>query len=430
MSDIAIRVEGLGKQYRIGTLQRTAGRHHYGSLRESIGDALATPFRHLRTRLRSAPKPNLETDTIIWALKDVSLEIKRGEVVGIIGRNGAGKSTLLKILSRITEPTRGVIDIFGRVSSLLEVGTGFHPELTGRDNVYLNGSILGMKKAEIDRRFDEIVAFSGVEKFLDTPVKRYSSGMQVRLAFAVAAHLAPEILLVDEVLAVGDAGFRNKCMGKMGEVARGGRTILLVSHDMAAIESLCTKAILIRDGEVALFAQTREVIDDYLRAVSECVTDVDLTNHPRRVSGSKVVSRRFRILDEDGRLLGTVPVGSTVKFELTLESRKRLQGLLIGIHLYNHRGTRVGTYSTYCGSSEPLDVEGRATLICTAPRFALIPGIYSAVLSIWTTGAMVDKIDPVAVFEVVPHDFYGTGRTPYPKDGVFMPEMTWVFTHD
>jgi lipopolysaccharide transport system ATP-binding protein len=224
-NNLAIRVDNLGKRYRIGARQKQPN-----TLRERIENLVASPFDYLRSTLRGPSE-----EEILWALKDVSFEIQQGDVVGIIGRNGAGKSTLLKILSRITEPTSGRAEVNGRVGSLLEVGTGFHPELTGRENIYLNGAILGMRKAEIDRQFDEIVDFAEIEKFIDTPVKRYSSGMYVRLAFAVAAHLEPEILLVDEVLAVGDAAFQKKCLGKIGDVAREGRTVLFVSHNMAAI---------------------------------------------------------------------------------------------------------------------------------------------------------------------------------------------------
>src|ERR1700685_964586 len=241
MTDVAIRCEGLAKQYRIGE------REPYRTLRGAITDAFT--LRHRLLRSPSRISSNGREDPNFWALKDVSFEIKRGEVLGIIGRNGAGKSTLLKILSRITEPTRGYADTWGRVGSLLEVGTGFHPELTGRENVYLNGAILGMRRAEIIRKFDEIVAFAEVEKFLDTPVKHYSSGMYMRLAFAVAAHLEPEILVVDEVLAVGDVEFQKKCLGKMHDVATNqGRTVLFVSHNMAAVESMCDQALLLAHG--------------------------------------------------------------------------------------------------------------------------------------------------------------------------------------
>ncbi|MHB1317410.1 MAG: ABC transporter ATP-binding protein [Anaerolineae bacterium] len=262
MSDVAITVENLGKEYRIGTRER----------HDTLRDAVAGAFRRSRAPASAASasgRSDVETlrrsdGEAFWALKDVSFTVRRGEVVGVIGRNGAGKSTLLKILSRITEPTTGRAVIHGRVGSLLEVGTGFHPELTGRENIYLNGAILGMRRTEIDRRFDEIVAFSEIERFLDTPVKRYSSGMYVRLAFAVAAHLDPEVLIVDEVLAVGDAAFQKKCLGKMGDVAGEGRTVLFVSHNMAAVQNLCQRTMVLRDGEVALLADSSTAIGEYL----------------------------------------------------------------------------------------------------------------------------------------------------------------------
>ena len=252
---VAIRVENLGKCYRVALNQQ---RDNYRTFRDSIVDAAKAPFR----RFMSAGESVRTED--FWALKDVSFDVQPGEVVGIIGRNGAGKSTLLKILSRITKPTNGRIELNGRVGSLLEVGTGFHPELTGRENVYLNGSILGMSKREITTKFDEIVAFAEIDKFLDTPVKRYSSGMYVRLAFAVAAHLNPEILIVDEVLAVGDAAFQKKCLGKMGEVAENGRTVLLVTHQLDAVKRLCRTGVLLERGRVISFADRNVVLEQYL----------------------------------------------------------------------------------------------------------------------------------------------------------------------
>lgn len=257
MSEFAIRVDGLSKKYRIGGKQAS-----YRTLRETLVDLVRVPAQRLISILRGVGSiPSTET---IWALKDVSFEVKHGEVIGIIGRNGAGKTTLLKILSRITKPTEGTVDLYGRVGSLLEVGTGFHPELTGRENIYLNGAILGMKRREIERKFDEIVAFAEIEKFLDTPVKHYSSGMYVRLAFSVAAHLEPEILVVDEVLAVGDAAFQKKCLGKMGDVAREGRTVLFVSHTMGAISKLTRRALLLEEGAVQMIGPTDQVVRNYL----------------------------------------------------------------------------------------------------------------------------------------------------------------------
>src|ERR1043166_5852159 len=247
-----VRVEGLSKQYRIG--EQRAG---YDTLRESIVRAVKAPLNQLRNGRRSS--------NTIWALKDVNFEVAPGEVVGIVGSNGAGKSTLLKTLSRITEPTHGRVELYGRLASLLEVGTGFHPELTGRENTYLNGAILGMHKADIDRKFDEIVAFAELEKFLDTPVKHYSSGMYMRLAFAVASHLEPEILLVDEVLAVGDAAFQKKCLGRMGEVAKQGRTVLFVSHNLTAVKSLCRKTMRLERGEIVDSGDTERVVLNYIQ---------------------------------------------------------------------------------------------------------------------------------------------------------------------
>ncbi|MDR7419643.1 MAG: ABC transporter ATP-binding protein, partial [Armatimonadota bacterium] len=257
MSGVAIRAEGLGKRYRLGRLQ------HYKTVRDTLSDVARAPVRWLSRRGRA----HAGGDAIIWALRDVSFEIAAGAVVGVIGRNGAGKSTLLKILSRITEPTTGYAEIHGRVGSLLEVGTGFHPELTGRENVYLNGAILGMRRREIEARFDAIVAFAEVEPFIDTPVKYYSSGMYLRLAFAVAAHLEPEILLVDEVLAVGDAAFQRKCLAKMGTVAQEGRTVLFVTHNLGAVGQLCPATLWIDQGRVARFGPTGDVVQAYLASM-------------------------------------------------------------------------------------------------------------------------------------------------------------------
>jgi lipopolysaccharide transport system ATP-binding protein len=254
MSDVAVRVSRLGKRYRIGRRER------YGSLRDTLMRGLAVPFRRLRSRAAAGG----EDGDLFWALHDISFEVGRGEVIGVIGRNGAGKSTLLKIISRVTEPTTGEIALRGRVGSLLEVGTGFHPELTGRENVYLNGAILGMKRREIARRFDEIVAFAGVEPFLDTPAKHYSTGMYMRLAFAVAAHLQADVLLIDEVLAVGDAQFQEKCLGKMAEVATQGRTVLFVSHQLNAVQTLCTRALLLAEGRLTDQGEPKAVIARYL----------------------------------------------------------------------------------------------------------------------------------------------------------------------
>ena len=289
MSDVAIRIEGLGKRYQLGQ------RESYKTLRDGISNVATDTIRRFRNAGQSKPRANNNAhprdDNHIWALRDVSLDVGQGEIVGVIGHNGAGKSTLLKILSRITSPTEGRVVLRGRLGSLLEVGTGFHPELTGRENIYLNGTILGLTRADIKRKFDEIVAFSEVEEFLDTPVKRYSSGMHVRLAFAVAAHLEPDILIVDEVLAVGDAAFQSKCLGKMGDVAREGRTILFVSHNMNAIQRLCPNSVLFEQGRLVASGSTRDIAGGYLSSgIRNSLPDTWIDASYMRRSGSGAVS--------------------------------------------------------------------------------------------------------------------------------------------
>lgn len=299
-----VRVEKLGKQYLIGA-QETS----YGTLRESIVDAVRAPLARLRGR---NGKRISET---IWALKDVSFEVAPGEVVGVIGRNGAGKSTLLKVLSRITEPTTGRVDLYGRVASLLEVGTGFHPELTGRENVYLNGAILGMRKAEIERKFGEIVAFAELEKFLDTPVKRYSSGMYMRLAFAVSSHLEPEILIVDEVLAVGDVAFQKKCLGKLDEVAKEGRTVLFVSHNMLAVQSLCTRVIWLDQGEILDQGPARQVVSQYLKSSLAARAEQTWDHIDTAPGNEQVRIRRVYVCPADGLPTDLISVKTSVIME-------------------------------------------------------------------------------------------------------------------
>ena len=319
MSDIAIRVEHLGKQYEIGGQQA-----RYATFRESFSNAASVPLRWLKgERFR-------EKETF-WALDDVSFEVKRGEAVGIIGRNGAGKSTLLKILSRITSPTTGRVDLYGRVGSLLEVGTGFHPELTGRENIYLNGAVLGMSRVEITRKFDEIVDFSGVEKFLDTPVKHFSSGMYVRLAFVVAAHLEPEILMVDEVLAVGDAEFQKKCLGKMGEVAREGRTVLFVSHQMDMIRSLCAHGILLNNGKIHVINDVAYVIDSYIlmNKSHELRTHFELN----KSDALDIQIVRGKIIGNDNRERDVYDLFSKIIFEFEYLITKPIEGSVINFEL-------------------------------------------------------------------------------------------------
>ena len=298
MVSTTIRVEGLGKSYRIGGV-RQAPRT---SMRDAVASAVLRPLRRTGKLLRGQAYGAAELDETIWAIKDVSFSVEQGEVLGIIGRNGAGKTTLLRILSRITDPTEGSVELLGRVGALLEVGTGFHAELTGRENTYLNGAILGMKRSEIQRKFDEIVDFSGVEKFIDTPVKHYSTGMQVRLAFAVAAHLEPDILLVDEVLATGDYEFQRKCLGKMGDIGREGRTVLLVSHQLNNIAGLCSRCILLEDGQIAMEGETSRVLTHYVATVRRSAGEV-VWDDPQSAPGNeKLRLHAVRILDSDGQV--------------------------------------------------------------------------------------------------------------------------------
>jgi len=335
----AISVRNLGKQYKIGATQE---KFRYNLFRDVLVDTLMTPVRVYRA-LRGQGMRGTNAITTIWALKDVSFDLEEGKVLGIVGRNGAGKSTLLKILSRVTEPTRGTVAVRGRVGSLLEVGTGFHPELTGRENIYLNGAVLGMKRAEIDRRFDEIVDFSEVSQFIDTPVKRYSSGMYLRLAFAVAAHLEPEILVVDEVLAVGDAEFQRKCLGKMGDVAQQGRTVLFVSHNMSAILRLTQEAIVLKKGELIKRAATPEAVDFYLSSgqaeSGERIWEAD--EIPLASAPFRPISLRLR--DRGGKVVDTVRSSEplTVEWEYRLEAP--LTGLRVGMYLNTMRGEYVFT---------------------------------------------------------------------------------------
>ena len=308
MTDVAIVAEGLSKSYRLGT-----GAHRYGRLTESLANAFAAPFRKVfRPRADSQSE-----DLSLWALRDVSFEVKVGEAVGIIGRNGAGKTTLLKLLSRITEPTEGRGVLHGRVGSLLEVGTGFHPELTGRENVYLNGAILGMSRAEINSRFDEIVEFAEVGRFLETPVKRYSSGMQVRLAFAVAAHLEPEILIVDEVLAVGDVAFQRKSLGKMsGDVASGGRTVLFVSHNMSVVSRLCDKGIWLDGGRVAAQGSMEDVVRQYLGSGAAGEAQYEAGNLDVAPGNEIIRLYGVRIRDHHGRIVSSVDARHSAFIEI------------------------------------------------------------------------------------------------------------------
>jgi len=372
MSDIALSVQNLSKSFKI--VHHAGGSGRYRTLHDEL---LALPRRLLK-RLRGEGR---STSEIFWALKNVSFDVKAGEVLGIIGSNGAGKSTLLKILNRITEPTTGAVDVYGRVGALLEVGTGFHPELTGRENIFLNGAILGMIRAEIKRKFDEIVAFAEVERFLDTPVKRYSSGMYVRLAFAVAAHLDPEILLIDEVLAVGDAEFQKKCLAKMEDVAfNEGRTVIFVSHNMDAVCHLCSRCILLRRGGIARAGKSVEVVAEYLGGERDQAPEINFSP-----IDSDATLRFAGLYAPKGRATTSFSANEPVLLECSFDVRREIEGLQFSFAVLNFKHERL-FYSTVSMAEPPLSVEsaGKHTLTALIPSRLLLPGHYFVTLALHT----------------------------------------------
>lgn len=397
-------MNGLSKLYRIGAPTR-----RYKTLRESLTTGLKS-FGRRAVHLLGTDESNGHSKPTIWALKEVSFEIPRGEVVGIIGRNGAGKSTLLKILSRITEPTAGTIQLRGRVGSLLEVGTGFHPELTGRENIYLNGAIIGMSRAEVARKFDEIVSFSEISQFIDTAVKHYSSGMYLRLAFAVAAHLEPEILLVDEVLAVGDATFQQKCIGKMGEVAREGRTVLFVSHNLGAVATLCTTTLLLINGAVESFGQTSSVIQHYLQTAYDNST-TQLSNYTTRPGAHGIVITSLAMHDNEGCSIAAVPSGTSVSFRIGYEllAFSSVDSIDFEVRLRDSTDSRVVTFSTWL-NGKPLSLKTHQGFItCHVPTLPLAPDVYRIEVNCTYKGIIQDVALNVSTLAVVDGTYYGSG---------------------
>ena len=405
-----IRAENLGKKYLIRHEQQ-GQRFRYDSLSESLANVGKAFCNRLLHPFSARPKMNGKEE--FWALKDIDFEIQQGDRVGIIGRNGAGKSTLLKILSRITKPTTGKVHIKGRVASLLEVGTGFHPELTGRENIFLNGAILGMRKAEIKRKFDEIVDFAEVEKFLDTPVKHYSSGMYVRLAFAVAAHLEPEILIVDEVLAVGDFSFQNKCIGKMNDVARDGKTIVFVSHNMGAIKNLCLTTILLNNGNLYYNGETNNAISIFLKGIESCnVTETKLIYRSDRSGNGKIRLTNFWMEDTDGHKINTLQTGQNVVFIFEYESTTNdlLTNVDIGFSFdTDNKESVFGLYASYMGKTFT-NIPVKGYFSCIVYDLAIAPGRYCVGARITVLGEEADwPIDGIAYVDVIPGDFYVTG---------------------
>jgi len=418
VNDIAITVEDLGKQYHIGHVQT-----RYRTLRESITDVFVSPFRKAALLARGHAAAAHSLHESFWALRNVSFEVKRGEVLGVIGRNGAGKSTLLKVLTRITEPTAGFAQLRGRVASLLEVGTGFHPELTGRENVYLNGSILGMTRREIQRKFDEIVDFAEIAKFIDTPVKHYSSGMYLRLAFAVAANLDPDILLVDEVLAVGDAEFQRKCLGKMGDVASQGRTILFVSHNLGAVQGLCTRGIVLSNGQLTFDGAATNAVQEYLNSLEKSAAIGPAERPDRRGSGvSRVVG--FDVVGSNG-IPGIVVCGERVEFVIdvvpVVDHRVNC-----AFTIYDQQSNPITHFTTRNVSVDREDrASGTTRFSCDVGQFLLVPGRYRVNVAIQSDEGLLDHIESVMSFDVLPPEVSVQPRYSIPRIGQIVLPHGW-----
>ncbi|MBY0525321.1 MAG: ABC transporter ATP-binding protein [Gemmataceae bacterium] len=415
-----IRIENLGKQYTIGTRRAS-----YQTLRDSLADVARAPLRWLRGERSSS-------EDTIWALKDINLEVRPGEVVGIIGRNGAGKSTLLKVLSRITEPTTGRVELFGRVGSLLEVGTGFHPELTGRENIYLNGAILGMRRREIARHFDAIVAFAEVDQFLDTPVKHYSSGMYMRLAFAVAAHLEPEILVVDEVLAVGDLPFQQKCLNRMKTMTASGVTVLLVSHNMAAIQTCCSRVIVLHAGRVSADGEAVDVIETFQQDNWNDPTDYRGADVSRNDSVEDVRLVAFQMFAADGATTKTLKFSDPVRIRIDLHANRRIDSPMIVFGIKRADGTIICNFTNWYDNFRIDYIDGFCSLEGWLPPLRLIPGCYEIHALVWHWGGGhlsgdMTRSTPLAS-RMFGH-FQVVGPPLHNHDGVFqVPAEKWRFS--
>ena len=425
---VVIRVENVSKQYRLGTISR---RMLYQDVQSGFARMLGRPDPHEKITEGGAGRAAIGgISDYLWALREVSFDVNEGDVVGIIGRNGSGKSTLLKILSRITAPTEGRVFLKGRVACLLEVGTGFHPELTGRDNIYLNGSILGMTRAEITRKFDEIVDFSGVEKFIDTPVKRYSSGMTVRLAFAVAANLEPEILIIDEVLAVGDAAFQKKCLGKMSAVAREGRTILFVSHQAAAVENLCRRGIVLESGQMKFTGTQSEAIAHYVGSFRQLSGSLRERTDRRGHSPIQITAIEFR--DHNGRLVTTVSSGQDVDVFLFFENSAPeipRPGLLVLLYVKSDLDVPIFMQSNQiAGHSFETLLPARGAFVCRLRKLPLPASVFRLdylLRSAPLGGVTLDGLDNAIELSVEGGDFFGSGQMPAMHSGVALVEGDW-----
>ena len=429
MNDIAIQVENVGKLYRIGSAA-----DHNKTFREALTDMVAAPFRRIRNAFSPPITKNINQADYVWALKNVTFDVQRGEVIGIIGRNGAGKSTLLKILSRITEPTEGRVRVHGRIGSLLEVGTGFHSELTGEENIYLSGTILGMNSNEISRKFDEIVAFAEVEKYIHTPVKHYSSGMYMRLAFAVAAYLEAEILLIDEILAVGDAQFQKKCLGKMGDVAKTGRTILFVSHNMSAIQYLCDSALLIEGGKIKHYGSASETVMLYEKDILAKGSSGGLPPHviydrsfdeKRKPSDFTIV--RIEVTDKDGHPKADVSTWDTVIFRIHCWARYRVHTGSVVLQISTPYGVPLLLCSTQPDSAVPMTItQGQTIVECEFSSLPLSAGEYvvGGGLAI-PNKEWLYKEDQMGILSVSPKDVYHSGKAPTAARSILATPHIW-----
>ncbi len=407
---VVIEATGLSKRYTIGN---TAG--GYSRLTEDITDAIARLFRR-------RPGERVEaTARELWALNDVSFEIDEGEIVGVIGRNGAGKTTLLKLMARITEPTRGRAIVTGRVGSLLEVGTGFHPELTGRENVFLNGAILGMGRSEIRSKFDDIVGFAEVERFIDTPVKRYSSGMYVRLAFAVAAFLEPEILFIDEVLSVGDQAFQQRCIGRMGEIARSGRTILFVSHNLASVSALCSRGLLIDGGRLVRDGGVAEVVDHYVSTV-QSLSGEDLQDRVDRQGDGRLRIIRADVVGPNG---GPVRTGCDSAIRLAYETDEAGREITVSVAIDGPLGEPVFFCSSRVTGDLLIAADQTGDLVCELPDLALLPGRYTLTFYVEANGVVADWVRNAIFFDVFESDVFGTGQLPPTSYGRVVVPHSW-----
>ena len=413
-----IEVKNISKKYNI-----THEKGGYVALRDVLTNIAKNPFKFVKHKAKAVVGKAGQEE--FWALKDINFTVEKGEAIGIIGANGAGKSTLLKILSRITPPTTGEIKMRGKIASLLEVGTGFHPELTGRENIFLNGAILGMTKKEISAKFNNIVEFSGVAKFIDTPVKRYSSGMYVRLAFAVAAHMEPDILIVDEVLAVGDAEFQKKCLGKMDEVTKtAGRTILFVSHNMAAIQNLCKRCVLLEGGEIKMIGETKEVTAKYLNnKMNLSQTPLKRRKDRKGTNSVKIVDIKF--LDTNSKSpTEVVTSGKDVIIEISYESKKpfeQIKDATFNIVFVGTMGTFITGLNSKMASKQFKSIPGSGKVFCRIPELPVMPGIYNIKLDLSINGDIIDQIENATAIEVQYGDFFKTGEmNPYNRQGVFI----------